>query len=56
MDKIPTAQEYAKNFDIDQKRLEIITGRPGAVLAELVSVMKEVEDLSWQMLEIISAN
>ncbi|MEK7617584.1 MAG: HD domain-containing protein [Patescibacteria group bacterium] len=46
-------KEYAKRiFDIDQKRLEIIK-QDGRVpfLAELVSVMKEVEDLSWQMLE-----
>lgn len=46
-------KEYAKRiFEIDEKRLEIIKQSPGIpFVAELSSVMKEVEELTWQMLE-----
>lgn len=46
-------KEYAKRiFDIDEKRLAIIKKSGGVpFLGELEQVMKEVEDLSWQMLE-----
>lgn len=46
-------KEYAKRiFDIDEKRLEIIKKGGGVpFLPELESVMKEVEDLTWQMLD-----
>ena len=44
-------KEYAKRiFDIDEKRLAIIQGNPIPFLPELEKVMKEVEDLTWQML------
>lgn len=47
-------KEYAKRiFDIDEKRLAIIksSGQPVPFLGELEQVMKEVEELSWKMLE-----
>lgn len=45
--------EYARRiFEIDQKRLEIIKKAGGVpFIPELETVMREVEDLSWQMLE-----
>jgi len=45
--------EYARRiFEIDQKRLEIIKqAREIPFMGELEIVMREVEDLSWQMLE-----
>lgn len=46
--------DYARRiFDIDQKRLEIIKQNTNITfISELESVMKEVEDLTWQMLKV----
>lgn len=44
-------KEYAKRiFDIDERRLAIIKGHPIPFVEELEKVMREVEDLTWQML------
>ena len=45
-------KDYAKRiFDIDEKRLAVIKGSSISFLPELEAVMKEVEDLTWKMLE-----
>ncbi len=44
-------KEYAQRiFDIDEKRLAIIKNSPIPFVSELERAMREVEDLTWQML------